>query len=786
LDFIPVTSKKHVTASKSTERKRRQRQREVMYEREDWHLFLDPTTLPQKAGCSPFHLNQIVLKELADNALDTGANVSLEYANGQWVVCDDGPGINPAIVPKLFSVNRSLLSSKLKRLPSRGMLGNGLRVVMGAAAVSGGCLIVETRGHRLRLATESTTGETTILSDEPIPRKPGTTVYLSLAGSTYGDRVLAQTSIQIAKCGKQYHGPSSLWWYGHGDLHRLFANASPTNATVGEVCRDLGVKFDDLRTARSITKQDVEAILEKLCGSTKPVAPQEIGFIGREFQSDWPGYAQKADLVTTQSGAQIPCVVEAWAICSRASEKGQGSAAIQVIINRSMTLASLHANCYPSRIYLSGCDLRRKVEGPGTGDYEILLSVIAPYMQLAGDGKEPVLRPFGDAIAYVIRKACGAAHRAMAKPVRCMSIKDAAWSVMAEAYQVASGNGRYPANARQTMYAARPMILALTRTTKLDDRYFTQTLLPDYTEDHPEETEEWDVVFDARGTFIEPHTGKEIGLGTLEVREYLGDRPRFGPAVELAYNEMFSTTGPTNRYSNVLFIEKEGFAQLLRAARIAERFDIAIMSTKGMSTTAARMHIDGLSPHIANVLVLHDFDVTGFSIFGTLGTDSRRFRFKNRVSVIDIGLRLNDVESLSLQSEPVQISGNWDARAATLAEHGATRSEISFLRERRVELNAMTAPVFVAFLERKLVEHGVSKLVPDAPTVERHARRIVEQQLAERAMREILPKIHNQAESVQLPENLRDEIRDKLQQEPEIPWDKALADIAEEAGWAAE
>jgi hypothetical protein len=91
-----VTSNEHITTSKSAERKRRQRQREIIYERQDWQLFLDPATLPQKAGCSPFHLNQIVLKELIDNALDTEANVFLEYGNGQWVVRDDGPGINPA------------------------------------------------------------------------------------------------------------------------------------------------------------------------------------------------------------------------------------------------------------------------------------------------------------------------------------------------------------------------------------------------------------------------------------------------------------------------------------------------------------------------------------------------------------------------------------------------------------------------------------------------------------------------------------------------------------------
>ena len=152
----------------------------------------------------------------------------------------------------------------------------------------------------------------------------------------------------------------------------------------------------------------------------------------------------------------------------------------------------------------------------------------------------------------------------------------------------------------------------------------------------------------------------------------------------------------------------------------------------------------------------------------------------SRVSVIDIGLRLDDVESLSLQSEPVQISGNWNVRAATLAQHGATPSEISFLRERRVEVNAMTAPVFIAFLERKLVEHSVSKVVPEIPTVERHARRIIEQVRADEALRKILPEIQKMAKSVALPKGLMQRIRDALQQSPGIPWDKAVADIVRE------
>jgi hypothetical protein len=52
------------------------------------------------------------------------------------------------------------------------------------------------------------------------------------------------------------------------------------------------------------------------------------------------------------------------------------------------------------------------------------------------------------------------------------------------------------------------------------------------------------------------------------------------------------------------------------------------------------------SGHLKKVLVLHDFDAYGFSIFGTLFTDTRPYKFKNKVTVIDIGLRLEDVEEL--------------------------------------------------------------------------------------------------------------------------------------------
>jgi hypothetical protein len=40
------------------------------------------------------------------------------------------------------------------------------------------------------------------------------------------------------------------------------------------------------------------------------------------------------------------------------------------------------------------------------------------------------------------------------------------------------------------------------------------------------------------------------------------------------------------------------------------------------------------------VFVLHDLDVAGFSIFGTLASNGRRYTHMNEVPLINIGLRL--------------------------------------------------------------------------------------------------------------------------------------------------
>ncbi len=369
-------------------------------------------------------------------------------------------------------------------------------------------------------------------------------------------------------------------------------------------------------------------------------------------------------------------------------------------------------------------------------------------------------------------------------PKVCYTIRAAAFDVMPYAYNKASSDGTYPALARQIYYAARPEILSSTGANRLDSNYFTQTLLPDYLALHPETTSEWNLAYDARGHFIEPHTGRSVALGTLAVRDYLVNAAthKVGDVVAEVTGDSFPSCGPTNRYIAILFVEKEGFLPLFAEVKLAERYDIGVMSSKGMVVTAARELVDAIGGgYSVPILVLHDFDQAGFSIAATLQNDNRRYHFTNDINVIDLGLRLVDIEEYALQSEDVRYSSD---PAANLAANGATAEEIEFLRGtglrgHRVELNAFTSEQLITWIEAKLHEHGVEKVIPDDSTLEMAYRRAVEIQFLNGRLQEIAEEARTRAAEAEVPHELEKLIRDRVAEDPTQPWDQIVADLAE-------
>jgi hypothetical protein len=280
-------------------------------------------------------------------------------------------------------------------------------------------------------------------------------------------------------------------------------------------------------------------------------------------------------------------------------------------------------------------------------------------------------------------------------------------------------------------------------------------------------------------------------LGTLDVRGYLEEIEIHRDQdleIKLANDREFSTRGPRHRFNGILFIEKEGFLPLFQAVKLAERFDIAIMSTKGMSVTASRMLIEQLcAEYDIPLLGLHDFDKSGFSIVGTLQRDTRRYTFEREIQVIDLGLRLNDVHQRNLESEDVAY-GKSDPEF-NLRENGATDEEIAFLCDRarssstnyvgkRVELNAFASGDFIEWIEAGLVEHGIKKVIPDADTLETAFRRAATLAIVGNQLKEIIDQAKSKAARLKIPKSLERQIRARLKSEPAVPWDRAVADLA--------
>jgi hypothetical protein len=360
------------------------------------------------------------------------------------------------------------------------------------------------------------------------------------------------------------------------------------------------------------------------------------------------------------------------------------------------------------------------------------------------------------------------------KPTR-ETIRDAAFQVMEDAYGKASGGGRYPANARQIYYAARPQILKITGEDEISSQYFTQTLLKDYIDFH---NPSWDVVWDARGHLIEPHTEETIGLGGLEVRDYIS-KFTDGKIDETPFQKsmsMISTTGPLHRYGAILFIEKEGFFPLLEAAKIGDRFDVAIASSKGMPVSALCDLLQKIQFYKIKAYVVHDFDKSGFSIVSTLRKGARGSHGSGEI--IDLGFRIADIVSL----EREKVSYRRSDPTQNLRRNGATREEMDILIQgqwwgERVELNAMTSDQFIEWLELKLIENGIRKIIPNKAVLEAAYRRAKFLQRIESRVVELRKEIKKQ--KIKVPKDLNWFIEKRFKEEDDVPWDTVIWGIAQ-------
>ena len=632
--------------------------------------------------------------------------------------------------------------------------------------------------------------------------------------------------------------PSSIYWYNLESFKGLISAYIANDRESGKLTtiREFITQFDglkrtekqkligsgmapakrleDLATANGLDTELVGKLMELLKSHSEPVKPERLGVIGREsletcFQAAIASGIDKYKKLSGYCDDGLPWVVEIG--LARLYEEYERQ--LFWGVNFTPLIGSIPYSL--SRLFGS-----ENILIEDSDPIALMIHLAIPKIPFNDRGKSQVniprevLAAIQSGLEFVAKDWAKVKRKKKRedrvtwreingdRPIKDkrVTVKDAAYSVMERAYLAVSDNRRLPANARQLMYYCRPLIIELTGKTRpwSSDNYFTQELLPTFIRDNPELTANWDVVYDSRGQFSEPHTSQLIQLGTLKVRHYL--KTWRSPNLNFDHDSNFIipstivTNGPKHRFNYALFIEKEGFLPLLESANIANRFDIAIFSTKGMSNTAARQLVEHLARENVTILIAHDFDKSGMTIARTLANDTSRYQFQIKPEVIDIGLRLEDVYDWGLGSEPVDY-GKSDPRPE-LRACGCSEDEINFLARShygetfkgdRVELNALTSPQFIEWLENKFSEHGVTKVIPSESDLEAVYHLQCQRVHLENFYRENLtPLIEAEVNRLKAletspPDGLTEAIANELEKDPAIPWDLALWRIVQKS-----
>jgi hypothetical protein len=90
-----------------------------------------------------------------------------------------------------------------------------------------------------------------------------------------------------------------------------------------------------------------------------------------------------------------------------------------------------------------------------------------------------------------------------------------------------------------------------------------------------------------------PNSASELGRPSIFPGK-MKPTPLIIISLGIDYPKRYTTSGPGRSYGALLFVEKEGFFAVFDKINLSERYDIGVLSPKGLSNTAARKLIDAI------------------------------------------------------------------------------------------------------------------------------------------------------------------------------------------------
>ncbi|MFH1268522.1 MAG: ATP-binding protein [Planctomycetota bacterium] len=495
-------------------------------------------------------------------------------------------------------------------------------------------------------------------------------------------------------------------------------------------------KLSALVNCNGLRHEATKALLEAMQAESKPVKPAALGVIGQhhikerfdDLGADLETFQyRKVELTDVKD--HLPAVVEvAFAELSDCAADRWMTTGINWSPSLENPFTGLDAGC----LYSSTLDdLLVDQYADSDEPVAVFVHVACPIVDFKDRGKSSidVHGKLGDAIKAAVLKVTDARKKERkreeaednrrerrqqksAKSTNGFSVKDAIFRVLPEAIDHASGGSRIVFPTRNLFYSTRELIQRFTDK-ELGWNWF-QVVVDEWQKEHG------DIPLmyrDPRGYLVEPHSGKEIPLGTRAVDKY---------------------SFPLHLYDKLFFVEKKGLHPTFQAFRLAEKYDMAIVCAEGYAPRAAKTLLAAAqTDRKMTICCLHDADPHGYNIARTLRKATATF--SGRIDVIDLGLQLQEALDLGLRPETFTrkkaIPKKLRLNEVETEHFRGERIGNKRWKAQRVELNALAADPdrFIAWVEGKLEEHGLArKLIPPAKAIKEHVAEQREAELRQR------------------------------------------------------
>lgn len=527
-------------------------------------------------------------------------------------------------------------------------------------------------------------------------------------------------------------------WAAMRDETRTFSESS-IESSIGSIGRDLVRRTVDYADQDG----DVTDVIEQL-----QTAGIKVGGEPVKSPQDLAVYYRDGAVIERGLNKTIPFTFELVAVPTRiVGPESYNRTTVAFGLNQSVTYEPPSFSRPVEIQYSNTTDPQRSVSSAFNRldhDFTIVANLTCSNLDYQDKGKQTIdTKPFHGAFADVIGKAVRKIERDIRPRLNDLVdepepepdptvpnkaakgfIKDFTYENIEDAYAEASDSGEYTVTQRQLFYVIRPWFY--TEATKrgyehahnasypdpepLEFRYDTFTTnLKNYEEN---ELGERLCYRDDRGSFVEPHSNADIDLGTAAVKRY---EPK------------------PDEYGNLLFVEKEGFYELLhKDLELSKRYDVGIINGKGFSTNAIRKLVEKIQAATdATMYTLTDLDIGGLGIAAN-AAEADALSEINTLDVERLGVTLDDVRTYDLPVESVAYESSELSRLTAFAEAGGDADRFgrdptidsetaAFLREnggQRVEINAFRPAELEAYLIDKFEEHGIDKIHPAEDDVE--------------------------------------------------------------------